>query len=168
MERRQAHSSSIVALARRDARAARRGPPRDDRGPLSALHRGDFRPGPTLPAPAVDTGAAQRLPASGLAGLTVGVSASRGCGSPAVRETPLLTPSWEPSPETPLLSEDANRYSINSLRSQVKIHAVASECPKERAARFDRMRIRSWGCLSRPRISQHYPRPIIVPGDQRS
>jgi len=56
MERRQAHSSSIVALARRDVRAARRGRSRYDRNPLSALHRGDFRRGPTLPAPAVDTG----------------------------------------------------------------------------------------------------------------
>ena len=38
-ERRQAHSSSIVARARRDHRVPVRP------GPLSALHRGDFRPG---------------------------------------------------------------------------------------------------------------------------
>jgi hypothetical protein len=44
MERRQAHSLLSVARARRDTRAVRRGPPRDDRDPLSALHRGDFRP----------------------------------------------------------------------------------------------------------------------------
>jgi hypothetical protein len=73
MERRQAHSSSIVARAKRDHRVPVRP------GPLSALHRGDFRRGPTLLAPGSGTPEPQRLPAPA-------VDAWRsGYGPPALR-----------------------------------------------------------------------------------
>ena len=91
MERRQAHSWTSVALARRDARAckARTFPVRP--GPLSALHRGAFQPRTHAALPGSGTREVQRLPAPGRQCLAVGVRTSRGTvrAAAAGRHSPL-------------------------------------------------------------------------------
>jgi len=107
------------ACEARSAALARHGPSRCNRDALSALHRGDFRPGTHAavsgsgtPEPTSD------LPAPGHTARRAGSRTSRGSGSRRRRRTPLPAPPAGSSPETPLMSEDANLYSITPLRGQ--------------------------------------------------
>ena len=135
---------SNVARVRRDLIRTRRGAARpmtrDAR--LSALHRGDFRSGAALPSPALPPDPCSELLAARSSCLAGGVPASRGHG-------------YEPQPRdaTPrsvfrIVSGDAphergcKSCSINSLRSQVKIHDVGViMCSRRRCQAA--MRIRS-------------------------
>jgi hypothetical protein len=118
MERRQAHSWTSVARARRDARAckARTFPVRP--GPLSALHRGAFQPRTHAALPGSGTRDVQRLPAPGRQWLAVGVRTSRGTvrAAAAGRHSLLrLVGSFlENAPSEP----GCKSYSTNSIRSQ--------------------------------------------------
>ena len=93
---------------------------------LSALHRGDFRPGAALPSPALPPDPCSELLAARSSCLAGGVpdlpsprlrAAAAGRHSPLrlqdrLRKTPLLKRGWESS-------------SMNSLRSQVRSRGVA-------------------------------------------
>src|SRR4051795_5570618 len=93
---------------------------------LSALHRGDFRPGAALPSPALPPDPCSDAPRS-----QVIMPGGRcpGPPEPAVtsrgRRTPLPAPPFRTvSGRRPSMSEDGKSYIINPLRSQVKIHDV--------------------------------------------
>src|SRR4051794_37171679 len=94
---------------------------------LSALHRGDFRPGAALPSPALPPDPYSDAPRS-----QVVMPGGRcpGPPEPAVtsrgRRTPLpAPPSGSSLEDAPSMSEDENLCTIYSLRSQVKIRLVA-------------------------------------------
>ena len=102
----------------RTQRGAARPMTRDAR--LSALHRGDFRPGAALPSPALPPDPYSDAPRS-----QVVMPGGRcpGPPEPAVtsrgRRTPLLAPPFRiVSRRRPSMSEDGNLCTINSLRSQ--------------------------------------------------
>ena len=109
------------ACEARSAALARHGPSRCNRDALSALHRGDFRPGTRAAVSGSGTGADQRF-----ARCRAVRPGGRGPGPPALRfraasrGTPRLAPPAGSSPETPLMSEDTNlcvaqiRYVVNS------------------------------------------------------
>jgi hypothetical protein len=109
------------ACEARSAALARHGPSRCNRDALSALHRGDFRPGTRAVVSGSGTGADQRS-----ARCRAVRPGGRGPGPPALRfraasrGTPRLAPPAGSSPETPLMSEDTNlcvaqiRYVVNS------------------------------------------------------
>src|SRR4051794_27343400 len=87
---------------------------------LSALHRGDFRPGAALPSPAFPPDPCSDAPRS-----QVVVPGGRcpGPPEPAVtsrgRRTPLPAPPFRTvSGRRPPMSEDGNLYTKNSFRSQ--------------------------------------------------
>src|SRR4051794_26624724 len=93
---------------------------------LSALHRGDFRPGAALPSPALPPDPYSDAPRS-----QVVVPGGRcpGPPEPAVTSrggrTALLAPPFRTvSGRRPSMSEDGNPYTINSLRSQL----VSTSC----------------------------------------
>jgi hypothetical protein len=120
-ERRQAHYLCCrVCETRlvRTQRGAARPMTRDAR--LSALHRGDFRPGAALPSPALPPDPYSDAPRS-----QVIMPGGRcpGPPEPAVtsrgRRTPLPAPPFRTvSGRRPSMSEDGNPCTINSLRSQ--------------------------------------------------
>ena len=114
MERRQAHSSFIVALAKRDQHVPVRP------GPLSALHRGGFRPGTRAAASGSGTGADERLARVRPYGLMGGVPGLPRCGSRRNRGTPLPAPSSGSSPEDAPSERGWRTYTIASCRSQDK------------------------------------------------
>src|SRR5690349_11080857 len=97
------------ACEARSAALARHGPSRCNRDALSALHRGDFRPGTRAVVSGSGTGADQRS-----ARCRAVRPGGRGPGPPALRfraasrRTPRLAPPAGSSPETPLMSEDTN------------------------------------------------------------
>jgi hypothetical protein len=97
------------ACEARSAALARHGPSRCNRDALSALHRGDFRPGTRAAVSGSGTGADQRS-----ARCRAMRPGGRGPGPPALRfraasrRTPRLAPPAGSSPETPLMSEDTN------------------------------------------------------------
>src|SRR3954454_13822368 len=77
---------------------------------LSALHRGDFRPGGALPSPALPPDPCSELLASRASCLAGGVPdlpSPRVRAASAGRHSPLRLSGS--SPETPLMSEDTNR-----------------------------------------------------------
>src|SRR3954452_23184276 len=77
---------------------------------LSALHRGDFRPGAALPSPALPPDPCSELLAarsSCLAGGVPDLPSPRLRAAAAGRHSPLRLSGS--SPETPLMSEDTNR-----------------------------------------------------------
>ena len=120
-ERRQAHYFCCRVSETRLVRTQRgtaRPMTRDAR--LSALHRGDFRPGAALPSPAFPPDPCSDAPRS-----QVVVPGGRypGPPEPAVtsrgRRTPLPAPPFRTvSRRRPSMSGDGNLCTINSLRSQ--------------------------------------------------
>jgi hypothetical protein len=99
----------FVARARRDLRALRRGLSRSERDLSRRSTMAIFGRGPTPPPPGVKDRSRQRLVRKPQ-GLAEGSLASRGSGSRRNRGTPLPAPPSGSSPETPLMSEDANPY----------------------------------------------------------
>jgi hypothetical protein len=97
----------FVARARRDLRALRRGLSRSERDLSRRSTMAIFGRGPMPPPPGVKDRSRQRLvrKPQGLAERSL---ASRGSGSRRNRGTPLPAPPSGSSPETPLMSEDAN------------------------------------------------------------
>src|SRR3982074_1699417 len=98
---------------------------------LSALHRGDFRPGAALPSPAFPPDPYSDAPRSQV--LMPG-GRCPGPPEPAVtnrsRRTPLPAPPSGSSPETPLLERGCESSNINSLSSQYRNHyVVTTPCP---------------------------------------
>jgi hypothetical protein len=94
----------------------RRGPVPVRPGPLSALHRGDFRPRTHAGVSGSGTRSRSDCPAPGRkcpGGRGPGLPR---CGSRRSRGTPLLAPSA--GRLRPLLSQDGESCTINSLRSQ--------------------------------------------------
>jgi hypothetical protein len=118
MERRQAHSFSFVARARRDLRALRRGLSRSERDLSRRSTVAIFRPGTGADLSGSATGADQRSARAGPQARPAGSRASRGNGSRRSRGTPL------PAPIFRIVSGDAPHERgcessiINSLRSQ--------------------------------------------------
>ena len=112
-ERRQAHYS-LVARARRDHL------PRCDAGRcLSALHRGDFRPGAALPSPALPPDPCSELcPPPGARPGGTGSRASRGAVRAAAAGRHSSLRLQDRLRTTPLMSEDGESCTINPLRSQ--------------------------------------------------
>src|SRR3954451_14706771 len=101
---------------------------------LSALHRGDFRPGAALPSPALPPDPYSDAPRS-----QVIMPGGRcpGPPEPAVtsrgRRTPLPAPPFRTvSGRRPSMSEDGNLCTINPLRSQ-HVCTICSYFPKRRA-----------------------------------
>ena len=91
MERRQAHSFFLSRLRGATPALVRRGPVPVRPGPLSALHRGDFRPRTHAVVSGSGPPEPQRLPAPGRNCLAVGVRTSRSAvrAAAAGRHSPL-------------------------------------------------------------------------------
>ena len=91
MERRQAHSFFLSRLRGATPALVRRGPVPVRPGPLSALHRGDFRPRTHAVVSGSGPPEPQRLPAPGRNCLAVGVRTSRSAvrATAAGRHSPL-------------------------------------------------------------------------------
>jgi hypothetical protein len=103
---------SFVARARRDHHAPVRP------GPLSALHRGDFRPGTRAGSSGSGTGSAQRPVRRRTEARLDGVPGPPRCGSRRRRGTPLLAPSQGSSPDDAPHEPGYKSHSTYSLRSQ--------------------------------------------------
>jgi hypothetical protein len=103
---------SCVARARRDHHAPVRP------GPLSALHRGDFRPGTRAGSSGSGTGSAQRPVRRRTEARLDGVPGPPRCGSRRRRGTPLLAPSQGSSPDDAPHEPGYESHSTYSLRSQ--------------------------------------------------
>jgi hypothetical protein len=103
---------SCVARARRDHHAPVRP------GPLSALHRGDFRPGTRAGSSGSGTGSAQRPVRRRTEARLDGVPGPPRCGSRRRRGTPLLAPSQGSSPDDAPHEPGYKSHSTYSLRSQ--------------------------------------------------
>src|SRR4029077_8601975 len=119
-ERRQAHYFICRVCETRQVRTQRgtaRPMTRDAR--LSALHRGDFRPGAALPSPAFPPDPCSELLAarsSCLAGGVPALPSPRLRAAAAGRHSPLCL--QDRLRKTPSMSEDENLCTTNSLRSQ--------------------------------------------------